>query len=112
MTPKVFKFKQQVLVHLLDPLNVRILRAKLIIFKRARDHHFKYDKHCRSPLECLRFHQFWANMRLWLRDMVIPTVEDAFCAPRNWRYVGVTRSVEVPWAWDDASAEGDVTKKQ
>ena len=52
---KNFKFKQQVLIVLLDKLNQRMLRSYMQIFRRLRLHQSAYTKEGTTPEACFGF---------------------------------------------------------
>ena len=75
-----FKFKQQVLVILLDQGHQRILRSMLHIFERLRMHQVDFTKDCSEPASCLKYHLLWSNSERWTREMILPTLLDSLCS--------------------------------
>ena len=77
---QAFKFKQQVLVILLDKGNQRLLRSYLCVFKKLRQHQTSFTKIGTDPAACLRFHMMWSHPTMWLIAMVIPSMIDGLCS--------------------------------
>ena len=74
-----YKFKQQVLLILMDSVNQKLLRSMLHIFKRLRNHQSDYTRDATNPQECLKFSLMWSNINVWLDQVVVPSMKDALC---------------------------------
>ena len=77
---KNFKFKQQVLIVLLDKNNQRMLRSYQHIFGRLRKHQSDYTRDATNPQACLAFHLGWSSEANWVTHMVTPTMSEALCS--------------------------------
>ena len=84
------------------------------VFGRIRQHHREYTDCAVSPQACLQFLQLWVAQDRWIREMIAPSVMDAF-SMEAFRELGVGRDmlVSVPFRdWDDGEWEAEVTDTQ
>ena len=85
---KKWKFKQQVLLTLLDDRIYYYMKSMLAVFARIREHHKMLTAVAMSPSACQTFFFPWVDRARWLREMVCPSWRDAIRATKVWRDLG------------------------
>ena len=91
-----YKYKQQVLIVLMDPANQRLLRSMLHTFKRIRMHQKAYTEEATNPQACLRYNILWSNVAQWLDQIVVPSMRDGLCDITIMERLRLTGNVTAP----------------